>query len=111
MTQVFWDVTVNCSFILFPTFRKVVPPGRTYGLLKMQPGRFLEKSGINNPATRYNNPEELDPHNEGCKNLISQPRLMCGMLEDYCRLGCNSVCSRLVGSHTFRSNLLPPSSG
>jgi hypothetical protein len=58
MIQVFWDVTVNCSFILFPTFRNV-PPGRTSGLLKMQPVRFLEKSGIYNPAPRCNNPEEI----------------------------------------------------
>jgi hypothetical protein len=36
---------------------------------------------------------------------------MFGMLEDYCRLGCESVYSSLVGSHTFRSNVLPPSSG
>jgi hypothetical protein len=75
MTQVFWDVTVNCNFILFPTFRKVVPHGRTSGLLKMQPVRFPETSGIN-PAARCNNPEDLNPHNEGCKNLISQRRLM-----------------------------------
>jgi hypothetical protein len=110
MTQVFWDVMVKCSSILFPTFRKIVPHGRASKLLKIQPVRFLEKSGINNPDARCNNPEELDPHNEGYKNLISQPRLIWGMLEDYCRLDCNSFYISLVGSHTFRSDMLPSSS-
>jgi len=66
---------VGCHGELQFHFIPDVSKGRTTwkNFWTLQPVRYLEMSGINNPAACCDNPED-NSYNEVCKNPLSQPR-------------------------------------